>query len=426
VIAVVPSVLTVVVVASVAHEAERDVTADSGSVTVKLTVTLPVLYQPFEPFGLAGVTTGVITGPVVSQIRVTEVVAVADELPAASVEIALMVFAPHASGTARREKEPRLKDAAEPLTVTLATPLVASFAVPLTSMVEAVVDDGRPPSATVGIVVSRLIVCVFEEVPPVLVAVQVITVVPSVLTVVVNESVGHEAERDVTADSESVTVKLTVMLPVLYQPFEPFGLAGVTTGVITGPVVSQIRVTEVLAVADELPAASVEIALMVFAPQASGTPRRENDGAVKVAAEPLTATLATPLVASFAVPLTSMVAAVVDDGRPPSATVGIVVSRLIVCVFVDVPPLLIAVQVIAVVPSVLTVVVVVSSAHEAERDVTADSESVTVKLTVTLPVLYQPFEPFGLAGVTTGVITGAVVSATNVMFVECVKGVLLS
>jgi hypothetical protein len=48
----------------------------------------------------------------------------------------------------------------------------------------------------------------------------------------------HDAEREVIADSGSVTVKLTVMLPVLYQPFEPFGLAGVTTGVITGAVVS--------------------------------------------------------------------------------------------------------------------------------------------------------------------------------------------
>jgi hypothetical protein len=254
-------------------------------------------------------------------------------------------------------------------------------------------------------------VCVLVDVPPLLVAVQVIAVVPSVLTVVVVASVAHEAERDVTADSGSLTVKLTVTLPVLYQPFEPFGLAGVTTGVITGPVVSQIRVTEVLAVADELPASSVETALMVFAPQASGTPRRVNDGAVNVAAEPLTATLATPLVASFAVPLTSMVEAVVDAGRPPSATVGIVVSRLIVWVLVDVPPLLVAVQLIAVVPSVLTVVVVVFRAHEAERDVTADSESATVKLTVTLPVLYQPFEPFGLAGVTTGVMVGGVPSA---------------
>jgi hypothetical protein len=151
-----------------------------------------------------------------------------------------------------------------------------------------------------------------------------------VLTVVVVASVAHEAERDVTADSASLTVKLTVILPVLYQPFEPFGLDGVTTGVITGGVVSQMRVTEVLAVADELPAASVETALMVFSPQASGTARRVNDGAVNVAAEPFTVTLATPLVASFAVPLTSIVEAVVDAGRPPSATVGIVVSRLIV------------------------------------------------------------------------------------------------
>jgi hypothetical protein len=272
-------------------------------------------------------------------------------------------------------------------------------------------------AALVGNAVSRLIVWVFVDVPPLLVAVQVIAVVPSVLTVVVVVSRAHEAERDVTADSGSVTVKLTVMLPVLYQPFEPFGLAGETTGVITGPVESQIRVTEVLAVADELPAASVETALMVFAPQASGTPRRVKEPRLKDAAEPLTVTLATPLVASFAVPLTSMVEAVVDDGRPPSATVGITVSRLIVWVFVDVPPLLVAVQVIAVVPSVLTVVVVESRAHEAERDVTADSGSVTVKLTVMLPLLYQPFEPFGLAGVTTGAMVGGVLSTAGAWYV---------
>jgi hypothetical protein len=79
---------------------------------------------------------------------------------------------------------------------------------------------------------------VFVDVPPALVAVQVTGVVPSVLTVVVVESVAHAVDRDVTADSGSLTVKLTVMFPVLYQPLEPFGLAGVTTGVITGGVVS--------------------------------------------------------------------------------------------------------------------------------------------------------------------------------------------
>jgi hypothetical protein len=83
-----------------------------------------------------------------------------------------------------------------------------------------------------------LIVCVFEDVPPALVAVQLTAVVPSALIVVVVASVAHAADRDVTGESGSETVKLTVMLPDLYQPFEPFGLAGVTTAVMTGGVES--------------------------------------------------------------------------------------------------------------------------------------------------------------------------------------------
>jgi hypothetical protein len=243
----------------------------------------------------------------------------------------------------------------------------------------------------------------FESVPPLLVAVQV-KVTPEVSVVTLLEP---QPLWDVIADSLSVTVQLTDT-SLVYQKLLP--IVPLTFGVMTGAVVSQMRVTEAVAAAEEFPAASVETALMVFSPQESGTARRVNDGAVNVAAEPLTETLATPLVASLAVPLTSIVEAVVDDGRPPRATVGIVVSRLIVCVFDDVPPPLVAVQVRAVVPSVFTVVVVESVRHDAEREVIAESGSVTVKLTVMFPDLYQPFEPFGLAGVTTGVITGDVVS----------------
>jgi hypothetical protein len=209
--------------------------AESGSVTVHATVTL-LVYQPLLP--AVPVMVFVMTGAVVSQIRVTDAVAALEEFPAESVETALIVFEPHTSGTARRVKFGAVKVAAEPLTVTPATPLVASFAVPLTSIVGFVVDAGSALSVTDGMVVSRLIVWVFDDVPPVLVAVHVMLVVPSVFTVVVVESVAHDADRDVTADSLSVTVKLTVMLPVLYQPFEPFGLAGLTTGAITGGVVS--------------------------------------------------------------------------------------------------------------------------------------------------------------------------------------------
>jgi hypothetical protein len=58
-----------------------------------------------------------------------------------------------------------------------------------------------------------------------------------------------------------------------------------------------------------------------------------------------------------------IVAAEVDDpfAGDVMATAGFVVSRLIVWVFDDVPPALVALQVTAVVPSVLTVVVVVQA-----------------------------------------------------------------
>jgi len=156
-----------------------------------------------------------------------------------SVDAAVIVFDPQASGTPRREKFGAVKDAATPLTVTPATPLVASVAVPLTSIVDEVVEAGSEPSTAPGFAVSRLMVCVFDDVPPALVAVHVTSVVPSAFTAVVVESVVQAADRDVTAESGSATVKLTAMLPVLYQPFEPFGLAGVTTGVITGGVESE-------------------------------------------------------------------------------------------------------------------------------------------------------------------------------------------
>lgn len=145
-----------------------------------------------------------------------------------------------------------LKVAAVPLTVTPPTPLVTSEAVPVTSSDALVVEDGTLESmATSGIVVSRLIVCVFEDVPPALVAVQVTAVVPSVFTVVVVVSVVQAVDRDVIADCASVTMKLTVMLPVLYQPFEPLGVDGVTVGVITGGVVSDGALT--VCVSEELP-----------------------------------------------------------------------------------------------------------------------------------------------------------------------------
>jgi hypothetical protein len=140
----------------------------------------------------------------------------------------------------------------------------------------------------------------------------------------------------------------------------------------------------------------------------------ENVPGDSVAPVPPTATLATPEPpVSESVPLTVIVAADVDDPFEGDviATAGFVVSRLIVCVFEDVPPPLVAVQVTAVVPSVFTVVVVVSVVHAAERAVTAESGSDTAKLTVTLPLLYQPFDPLGVVGVTVGVITGGVVSA---------------
>jgi hypothetical protein len=89
---------------------------------------------------------------------VTEAVAAVDELPALSVDTALMVFGPQESGTDSRKKIEAEKMAAAPLTVTPETPLVTSVAVPLTLTSEEVVEDGSESSATVGFVVSRLMV----------------------------------------------------------------------------------------------------------------------------------------------------------------------------------------------------------------------------------------------------------------------------
>ncbi len=88
--------------------------------------------------------------------------------------------------------------AADPFTLTEATPLVASEEVPVTLTVELDVEVGTLESIeTLGIVVSRLIVCVLLAVPPALVAEQVTAVVPSLLTVVVTS---HAADLEVIVD----------------------------------------------------------------------------------------------------------------------------------------------------------------------------------------------------------------------------------
>src|SRR2546422_272482 len=115
---------------------------------------------------------------------------------------------------------------------------------------------------------------------------------------------------------------------MLYQPVPATASLGSVVIVSTGGAVSQMRVTDAVAAAEERPAASVETALIVFGPHASGTARRVNEGAANVAPRPLTVTLATPLVASFAVPDTSIVGFVVEAGRALRATVGMVGSRL--------------------------------------------------------------------------------------------------
>src|SRR5690242_2717045 len=129
----------------------------------------------------------------------------------------------------------------------------------------------------------------------------------------------------------SVAVTCTVAGAVLNQPPVP---SGDWVKAIVGAVVSQILVTDAVAGVDELPALSVDVALIVFGPQDSGTMRRKKVGAEKTAAAPLTVTPATPLVASVAVPLTLTDEEVVEDGSESNATVGFAVSRLIVCVFV--------------------------------------------------------------------------------------------
>jgi hypothetical protein len=93
---------------------------------------------------------------------------------------------------------------------------------------------------------------------------------------------------------------------------------------------------------------------------------------------------------------------------------GEVTSRLIVTELLDVPPELVAVHVTVVLPSALTVVVVVSVAQEADREVTADSGSLTAKLTRDIAGPVPAVRSIRLAGVTTGVITGGVLSVTAV------------
>jgi hypothetical protein len=79
---------------------ESMTTAESGSFTLQVTVTL-LVYQPLSP--LVPLTTFVITGGVVSQLRVTLIEALPG-FPALSVATAEIVFDPQASGTALRDQ----------------------------------------------------------------------------------------------------------------------------------------------------------------------------------------------------------------------------------------------------------------------------------------------------------------------------------
>ncbi len=100
---------------------------------------------------------------------------------------------------------------------------------------------------------------------------------------------------------------------------------------------------------------------------------------------------------------------------PAGVTPATGVARLIVTDCVAVPPPLVAVQV-NVVPAVSAVTLL--AAHGA--DVIADSLSVTVQATETLPV-YQPSAP--RLPVTTEVMTGGVVSTPCVQTIACVSPV---
>jgi hypothetical protein len=111
---------------------------------------------------------------------------------------------------------------------------------------------------TDGAVASRLIVTDFESEPPVLVA-EHVNVAPEVSEVTL---LGPQPVCEVTVESGSVTVQVTETL-LVYQPLFPS--VPVIVGVITGGVVSQIRVTVTLAGA-VLPATSVARALITLEP----------------------------------------------------------------------------------------------------------------------------------------------------------------
>jgi len=119
-------------------------------------------------------------------------------------------------------------------------PLIESL--PLVDMVTSLTYQPLVPSVpdavrfALGPVASRLIVTEFEFVPPLLVAVHV-NVTPVVSVVTVEEAQGE----DVTGESGSVTVHVTVTL-LVYHPFAPsdpltFGvmMGGVVSDTTTGP-----------------------------------------------------------------------------------------------------------------------------------------------------------------------------------------------
>ena len=91
-----------------------------------------------------------------------------------------------------------------------------------------------PVKAMTGLVESSFTVIVFDAVPPAEVAVQA-NCVPAVSVLTIPPAHGV----DVTADSLSVTVQVTVIGPVLYQPFVPT-VPPVTSAVTTGGVVSLV------------------------------------------------------------------------------------------------------------------------------------------------------------------------------------------
>jgi hypothetical protein len=366
-----------------------------GSVTLQLTVTGDVLFQP-AALG-AGVTVGTITGGVLSSLIVTEVVVVRPApfvaahvitVPAVSVE---MVVAPH----------PVLLAMPDPGSETAHVTVVLALFQP------AALGAGVTVGTTTGGDVSSLTVTELVAVKPaMLVAVQV-KVVPAVSAVTV---LVVQPLLDVTLEpgEGSVTLQLTVTGDVLFQP-APFGV-GLTVGTMTGGVLSMLMLLAV-ATALTLPALSVQVPLADSpAPSVLRT-----TGAVQLAI-PERASVPVKVTVTFVL----FQPAPFGAGEAAAVAEGGVMSILMVADTEPERPAPSTAVHVNVVPGV-SAASVTGSQPVVRSELTPEIGSVTVQFKVTF-VLFQP-AAFG-AGVMTGTMVGGRVSILTVTDAEAVAPLL--